>query len=45
MLSYFTLNSMYPEEWEIDLIRLLDKVVLDLYAKESDKKMKESSKK
>lgn len=35
MLSYFTLHDMYPEEWEIDLIRLLDRIVLDKYIKEA----------
>jgi hypothetical protein len=36
---------MYPEEWEIDLIKMLDRVVLEIYAKETDKKLKESSNK
>lgn len=43
ILSYFTLMSMFPEEWELDLIKLLDKVALDEYSKETEKKMKQSS--
>jgi hypothetical protein len=38
MYSYFTLLGMYPEEWELDLLRLIDREVLKIAAKEADKK-------
>lgn len=38
MYSYFTLLSMYPEEWELDLIKLIDRESLAVAAKEIEKK-------
>lgn len=38
MHSYFTLMNMFPEEWEMDLIRLLDKVAMQHFSKELNKK-------
>jgi hypothetical protein len=40
MHSYFTLINMVPEEWELDLIKLLDRTAMNHFAKEADKKSK-----
>lgn len=37
MRNYFDLLQIQPDEWEINLIRKLDMVALDHYAKESSK--------
>lgn len=40
MYSYFTLHGMYPEEWELDLIKLLDREAMIIMNKEAEKKAK-----
>ena len=37
--SYFNLISMQPEEWELDLIKILDRKVLINQAKEAEKNL------
>lgn len=37
--SYFNLIDMKPEEWELDLIKIMDKKVLSIYAKETEKNL------
>lgn len=38
--SYFTLYNMYPDEWELELIKVLDKTALDAISKQIDKETK-----
>jgi len=37
---YFQLMSMFPDEWELDLLRIFDKIALDTYAKRIKKDTK-----
>ena len=37
--SYFNLINMQPEEWELDLIKLIDRKVLAIHAKEAEKNL------
>lgn len=42
MLAFFTLESIWPESWELELLRAFDRVALDAFA---EQQKKESSKK
>lgn len=35
--AYFDLLGIEPEEWEIDVIKKLDQIVLEFYAEKADK--------
>jgi hypothetical protein len=37
--SYFNLIGMQPDEWELDLIKIMDSKVLSIYAKEAEKNL------
>lgn len=37
--SYFNLIGMYPDEWELDLIKIMDRKVLSIQAKEAEKSL------
>lgn len=39
MYSYFCLINMQPEEWELDLIKLIDRKILNIHAKETEKNL------
>lgn len=40
MLAFFTLEDTYPEPYELELIRIWDKVALDHFSKEQEKASK-----
>ena len=42
MYSYFKLLEIQPQEWEIEIIKRLDRVALEAYAEQAKKEQKKS---
>ena len=42
MYSYFKLLEIQPQEWEIEVIKKLDKVALEAFAEQSKREQKKS---
>lgn len=42
MKAYFDLMMIHPEEWEIDVIRILDNIALNQYSEEAKKNQAKS---
>ena len=41
MLAFFTLEGIYPEPYELELIRVWDRIALEHFSKEQEKATKQ----